>query len=50
MRFQRGDEKYIVEVRTLSATKSSSDDNHWEKLCKVSEGTPDTKHNSLKVR
>lgn len=34
-KFQRGDEKYTVELRTLSATKSSSDDNHWEKLVKV---------------
>ena len=33
-------------MRTLSTTKSSSDDNHWEKLCKVlrvSDGILDTK-------
>ena len=25
----------VVEVRTLGTPKSDSDDNHWEKLCKV---------------
>ena len=37
----------VAEVRTLGTTKSDSDDNHWEKLCKVlrvSDGIPDTKH------
>ena len=37
----------VAEVRALGTTKSDSDDNHWEKLCKVlrvSDGIPDTKH------
>ena len=37
----------VAEVRTLGTTKSDSDDNHWEKLCKVLrviDGIPDTKH------
>ena len=37
----------VVEVRTLDTTKNDSDDNHWEKLCKVlrvSDGIPDFKH------
>ena len=43
MTFQRGHQKYVVEVRILSTTNS---DNHWEKLCKVmivDKGIPDTK-------
>ena len=32
----RGDISGVVEVRTLSTTKNDSDDNHQEKLCKVS--------------
>ena len=41
----------VVEVRTFSTTKNSSDENHWEKLCKVlriSDGIPDTKLNPFK--
>ena len=41
----------VVEVITLSTTKSSSDENHREKLCKVlriSDGIPETKHNPFK--
>ena len=41
----------VVKVRTFSTTKSSSDENHWEKLHKVlriSDGIPDTKHNPFK--
>ena len=37
----------VAEVRALGTTKSDSDDNHWEKLCKVLrviDGIPDTKH------
>ena len=43
----------VVEVRTLSTTKNDSDDNHWEKLCKVlrvNEGIPETKHDPLKSK
>ena len=32
----RGDISGVVEVRTHSTTKNDSDDNHQEKLCKVS--------------
>ena len=41
----------VVEVRTLSTTKNDSDDNHWEKLCKVlrvNDGIPETKHDPFK--
>ena len=41
----------VFEVITLSTTKSSSDENHWERLHKVlriSDGIPDTKLNPFK--
>ena len=41
----------VFEVITLSTTKNSSDENHWERLHKVlriSDGIPDTKHNPFK--